>query len=373
MPKTEKKQEELTPVEQQREEIRMAVRYLYDLQKLRISTGNRTFQLMSEEERAEEKAKLEYVDKDGKKKKRKKPPPSKKSTNQALEEVIQNLAGKTPELPTSEGPDFIPPHLSDEDKVVLRRHHLVLYGLELDQEKRVGELLQGFTIFPWLKDVKGCGPRMSGVLVSEVDITRCPTVSALWAYCGLAVDTETGAAVRRRRGVQAKWNHFLKTKLMGVLGPGLVKQNKEYKAIYDDYKHYISSKMVETCELCLGSGKVKKKKEDQDERDIEPADVNETEGVDKCYNCGGTGGPAPAGKSNAHRHQRAVRYMIKMFLKDLWIEWRTLEGLPAPDMYKEVAFQGASHGDHAGKGKALADKVQVNPRTGKSFKPTGTE
>ncbi|KKL82887.1 hypothetical protein LCGC14_1980250 [marine sediment metagenome] len=33
---------------------------------------------------------------------------------------------------------------------------------------------------------KGIGPTLAGVILSEVDITRAPTISALWRYAGLA-------------------------------------------------------------------------------------------------------------------------------------------------------------------------------------------
>lgn len=40
----------------------------------------------------------------------------------------------------------------------------------------------------------------------------------------------------------------------------------------------------------------------------------------------------------------AIRYMIKMFLKDLWVAWRTLEGLPVTPDYAEAKL-GMKHGE----------------------------
>ena len=41
----------------------------------------------------------------------------------------------------------------------------------------------------------------------------------------------------------------------------------------------------------------------------------------------------------------ATRYAVKMFLRDLWVAWRQLEGLPVSEPY-EVAFLGRRpHGD----------------------------
>jgi hypothetical protein len=41
-------------------------------------------------------------------------------------------------------------------------------------------------------------------------------------------------------------------------------------------------------------------------------------------------------KSKGHRHNMAVRYMIKIFLIDLYNEWRSLEGLPVAPTYNEA-------------------------------------
>jgi hypothetical protein len=40
-------------------------------------------------------------------------------------------------------------------------------------------------------------------------------------------------------------------------------------------------------------------------------------------------------KSKGHRHNMAMRYMIKRFLCDLYVHWRTLEGLPVSLEYHE--------------------------------------
>ena len=37
-----------------------------------------------------------------------------------------------------------------------------------------------------------------------------------------------------------------------------------------------------------------------------------------------------------HRHQAAIRKMMKHFLADFWYVWRTLEGLETPMLYPEA-------------------------------------
>jgi hypothetical protein len=41
-------------------------------------------------------------------------------------------------------------------------------------------------------------------------------------------------------------------------------------------------------------------------------------------------------KSKGHRHNMAIRYMIKIFLIDLYKNWRALEGLPVAPSYAEA-------------------------------------
>ena len=46
------------------------------------------------------------------------------------------------------------------------------------------------------------------------------------------------------------------------------------------------------------------------------------------------------------RGKAALRYMIKIFLVDLWSKWREIEGLPVTPTYNE-ARRGYAHGAEA--------------------------
>jgi hypothetical protein len=59
--------------------------------------------------------------------------------------------------------------------------------------------------------------------------------------------------------------------------------------------------------------------------------------------------PKHMNKSNGHQHAMALRFMIKRFLTDLYVEWRTIEGLPVAEEYS-AAKLGMTHGV-AGGGK----------------------
>lgn len=235
----EELREEKPPRPHKYASLRHAVRYFYDLQKIRIQTGNRN---------------------------------SKHTDGSGAE-------------------------LTEEDKAFLVQTSEGLAKLEKDALKEVSRLLKPIPIYVWLKAQKGCGPTLSGVIVAELETAaRYETASKMWAYAGLHVDTRTNTAARRRRGEKANWNNFLKTKLLGVLAPCLIKANSPWRKFYDDYKHRKAS--------------------------------------------------AGWGKSDGHRHAAAMRYMVKMFLLELWKEWRTLEGLPVTPTYAEAKL-GIRHGDHA--------------------------
>lgn len=218
--------------------------------------------------------------------------------------------------------DHAPALLDEKHKLFFEDASDRLKGIEKDCFKEVGRLLKQVPIYnAWLKDQKGVGPAMAGVLVSSIDIEKCNTVSQLWAWCGLAV--VDGEAQRRKKGEKARYNPWLKAKVVAVLGGCLLKANSQpWREFYDNYKNRKANTTVDVCKVCKGEGtyttvtdKTKK----------------------KCYICDGATkpGPYPWAKSDAHLHQASMRYMVKMFLKEMHVQWRTLEGLPVRPSYAE--------------------------------------
>jgi Transposase IS116/IS110/IS902 family len=177
---------------------------------------------------------------------------------------------------------------------------------------------------------KGIGPTLAAVILSEVDITRCDTVSALWRYAGLSVVPsgrcnacfdpvspterrdedgeilyshdfnrskkcplgqyipgddvlESAKAERGIKGKKLPFNRFFKTKMVGVMAGCLLKSGSPFRKYYDDYKHRLTVKKW--------------------------------------------------GRNDGHRHQAAMRYMTKMVLQDIWHNWRQLEGYPVRESY----------------------------------------
>lgn len=272
--------------------LRTFVRGAYDLQKLRIEMGNRIV--------ANFKARL------GQK-------PSTKETD--LEEEDQNVikhlrshyrkmmdALKTfPRQKTFKGDEVI----SSYTELCLLDQYIGLEKSEDQHFRRLGTILNEYPVYvEFLKEVKGIGPAMAGVIVSEIDIHKARYPSSLWAYAGLDVAANGAGRSRKKEhlreveytdkdGKPAKrvgitFNPFLKTKLVGVLASSFLRCASPYRKVYDDYKHRLE---------------------------------NHVKHVEK---------------SKGQRHNMAMRYMIKMFLIDLYKEWRAIEKLPVAAPYHEA-------------------------------------
>lgn len=165
----------------------------------------------------------------------------------------------------------------------------------------------------FFEGVKGCGELMAAVMLSEFDIHKANTVSKMYAYAGLSPGktfgkkwnkekTEiitTDTLVRQDKltvGFLCPYNQWLRSKLIGVLAGSFLKCNSPYRKYYDNMRDRLEQKEW---------GEKSKK---------------------------------PSNKDNpraGHQNNAAKRYMIKMFLLDLYIAWRTMEGLSVREPYAE--------------------------------------
>lgn len=249
--------------------------------------------------------------------------------------------------------------------------------LELDAGREIKRLLADHPIYDhWLSKQKGCGPLMSAVLIAHIDIKKAAMASQIVAVCGLAVreascqackgagrlgdhndavscqvcdgSGKTMQADRMRKGEKTRYNPWLKSKVLAVLGSSFIKANSPWRKFYDDYKARLENRKVKVCMLCHGSGEFKRKVSAKAPSDA-PAFAHEDRDDEiearpdgKCPVCDGRGGDCPWGRSQKHRHQAAIRYMVKMFLQQLYQEWRTLENLPVRKPYAEE-YLGRTH------------------------------
>ena len=193
--------------------------------------------------------------------------------------------GKLEELP-KEAHGIISP--------VFVREYFEQYKRLKEQERQAAKLIEKLLdYFPvwgsWLRDIPGVGPVLAGYLVAWLDPHKAPRPSSFWRYAGLHV--VDGQAPKLQRGKKADWNTRLRAKLLGVLGPQFLRTKGRYRKIYDSYRNRLEHH------------------------------------------------PAWKDRTKAHKYRAAIRYTVKMFLKDLWEVWRELEGLPVVPDYAEAKLQ----------------------------------
>jgi hypothetical protein len=192
-------------------------------------------------------------------------------------------------------------------------------------EKRMKAVLKRFPIYEnWLKGVKGVGPIAAGIIISSFDIEKATTVSKMWQYSGLNPSTVRGKKRKDKpdgsfdvivtdtmirgdkltAGFIAPFNKNLRTALCGVLADGFIKAQAPYALeFYYPYKERLANSDKTTQEIRKAGAKAE---------DIAWKDAK-----------------------LAHRDRAAKRYMIKMFLLDLYRAWREIEGLEVREPYQD--------------------------------------
>lgn len=289
----------------QRQTLRTMVRGTYDLQKLRIEMGNRlcaAYRTRLGIEPGESEAEEDNKE-------------AAKVLDALRAQFKQITDGVKRELPPLS--KFTPgPLISSYTELCLVAEYLELEANEEKHFRRLGTILEEFPIYTtFLKHVKGCGPAMSGVILSEFDISKARYPSSLWQYAGLGVEHDGRGTSKRKEhlvsitytdkdGKEAqrmgiRHNNWLKTKLLGVLAGSFLRSSSPYRVHYDNYKHRLESSTGDWSE-----------------------------------------------RSKLNRHRAALRYMVKMFLLDLYKAWRAVEGLPVHPPYQEAKL-GHVHGSPA--------------------------
>ncbi len=207
--------------------LRVIVRGAYDIQKLRIQMGNRIVGNFKAKLGQEPGEKEDKIDAEGK---------------QILKELRQYYKKITdgvktfPRQAAFKGDEVI----STYTELCLIAQYDSLESSEASHFRRLGNILRDSPIFTeFLDGVKGVGPAMAGVIVSEIDIHKARHPSSLWKYAGLDVAGDgRGRSRKKEHLVTVKYkdkdgkpaerqsitfNPFLKTKLIGVLGSSFIK------------------------------------------------------------------------------------------------------------------------------------------------------
>jgi hypothetical protein len=211
------------------------------------------------------------------------------------------------------------------------------FNQEKEIEKELSKMLKRFSIYnEWLKNVKGIGVIAAAQILGNFDIEKATTVSKMWQYAGLNVGLVPGkirVEVKKYKkemgeivttyyddkgkpeeyivvtnemirgdkltsGFVSPFNKSLRAALLGVMADGFIKCQNEYcMNHYYPYKLRLEQNHNEVLHL---------------KKMVAWKDV-----------------------TKGHRDRAAKRKMVKEFLKDLYQEWRTIEGLPVRVPYAE--------------------------------------
>ena len=192
-----------------------------------------------------------------------------------------------------------------------------LTEVEKGMEKDIRQIVIKHPLWQvFLKNVKGCGPIMAGVIISQFDIHKAPTVSNLVSFAGLAPGKD-----RREKGKKCPYNQFLRAKLCGVLGGSFLKSKSvPYSRYYYDHKLRLENSYYKVEERLRNEDKKKKQYKGMKSRIVPWREAYPD-----------------------HRHKAAIRKMIKEFLKDLYVAWREIEGLPIRKPYEEEYLDKVHH------------------------------
>jgi hypothetical protein len=184
-------------------------------------------------------------------------------------------------------------------------HPEALKKLETEIKKYIENEIKTEPIAKWLLKTKGIGSVLAGGILSYFDVSKTEHVSSFWKYAGLSV--ESGKAVKRKHGVKTDFNPRAKV-LMWKVGDSFIKHRTPfYRDLYDKTKIEENTKLNDPLK--------------------NPKNCTEYE------NCMKRLKKAKKPSCKMHIHRRASRKMVKRFLADLWVEWRTIEGLPISEPY----------------------------------------
>lgn len=302
-------------------DLSVAVATAYDLQKLRIMTGNRLCASFrnklgiapseSEDEQEEDiKKVLDLV----------------RADYDLMTQGVVAVTKPDGGLIVPQARSFKPVGcITTRGEFLLFQQYLAMEAQEKDHfNKTLPGLLEGFEIYDYyLSHVRGIGPAMAAVIVRYFDIHKARYPSSFWKYAGLDVvgvmDEKTqemdwqGRSRRKAHLVPRQYQNsegevvdtvgisyqpFVKTKLMGVVAGSFLKCKSPYAELYYNYKHRLENHPK------YGASTMK-----------------------------------------ARRNKMAQRYMVKEFLIDLHANWSDLIGREPTKTYAEWKLGLTHHGE----------------------------
>ena len=191
------------------------------------------------------------------------------------------------------------------------------YWLEIGEKVIMGKLKQWVESDKsspearWAYEQTGVGPVIASGLAAHIDVTKAPTVSALWKFAGQAPGDD-----RKVRGKKLPYNERLKV-LCWKLGESLVKVSGKEGATYGHL--YAQFKAEEIARNEQG------KYAEAARRELATKHFSDDTVTLKRLKAGKL--------SDAHLHARAKRRAVKIFLSHYWQKGRESQGLPVRPSY----------------------------------------
>jgi hypothetical protein len=261
--------------------------------------------------------------------------------------------------------------VSSDTFEMLREFSDIKSAMEKQIEEKLKESLKKWPIYTeYLSTVKGIGINLAAWIIAEIDIHEATNVSKIVQFAGLnsgmvkgkisvvkskykqemgeiigelppakngkkRVKVLTDTLIRGDRKTEkflCPYNSTLRMVLAGRLADSFIKSKSPYADFY--YRLHIPEKY----------------RDDEEAMNKRP----ELAGQVGRYDCseqmtvemkkGGKIVPMPwKDTTDSHRHKAARRVMIKEFLKDLYANWRRIEGLPVREPYAKE-YLGKVHG-----------------------------
>lgn len=182
--------------------------------------------------------------------------------------------------------------MSDKDKMKLMpflSYYENFHRMEKDIVKYIEKETENHIMYEWLMNIKGIGPIFAAGLLSHINIRVADHASSVWRYSGLV------PGQKRVAGEKLDYSPSMKT-LCWKIGESFVKSKGKYREIYNSSREFYDRKFPTKV---LGGEKVVKGKKI------------------KWYKY-----------TDGHKYAMAKRRTVKLFLSDMWLEWRVMENLP---------------------------------------------
>lgn len=319
--------------------IRDVLDALYDMQKLRIASGNRLYQIFKDKSDADSTIKDEIEKEKLKESSDEEALDAKaneilKTVNSEYKELTAYMVDNNKTIASALKKIETIKILTKTDYSMVKAYNLLLESEESYKKVLTDNIKDHPVYVGFLANVKGCGPMMSANILAYLDPYKARHASSFRKYAGLDVvatkdkdgnpvldsdgnmvthgrkmgDTEDYEYIDKNGNKAIKkgltYNPKLKSKLIGVLASGMIKaKDPVYTKIYYDYKLRLENH------------------------------------------------PKHREKSAAHRNNMALRYMIQKFLSNLWAYWRELEGLEVTLPYEVDKLGMRPHGYNDGDNK----------------------